>query len=546
MSEGCKAHLKALLKKNMEIFAWEPSDTTGVPRWIIEHSLNVNPTVELFCQKRMVLAPDRSQAVTKEVEEWLRAGIVRPVKYPTWISNPVLIGRNLEAYVDDMIIKSNDKKALLADIPETFVNLRRINMKLNPKKCSFGVEEGKLLGYMVMSEGIRANLKKMKAIADMQSPCTLKEISSGGRKRDSTNEKERETVSGTCTGLFPAGRTSRNSTRNVLSCPRQKKEKDDTETWTLFTNGASNRKGSGASLVLISPNGMEFTYALRLNFTRTNNEAEYEALLAGLHKAAKMKVQAISVNVDSKLVASQIIGSYVANRTSVIKYLATTKECIAGFKSFAIQNIPKNLNQKANVLSKLATVAFDHLTKEVSVEVLSEWSMDRKEVSAIVEEEEDNWMTPIIRCLKEGVWPQDKTEAKTLRMKINQYVLEGDSCSDTEAPENIMTSIMAQWGMDILGPLPQSAGKVKFVIVAIDYFTKWIEAKPLAKITEKEVKKFVWDNIVCQFGLPKVIVTDNGTQFVNDPFKSWCEKLNIQQMNTAVSHPQVNDLVEKS
>ncbi|GJX67369.1 reverse transcriptase domain-containing protein [Tanacetum coccineum] len=92
------------------------------------------------------------------------------------------IERNLEAYVDDMVIKSNDEKVLIADIAETFDNLWRINMKLNPKKCSFGVEEGKFLGYMVTSEGIQANPKKTKAIADMQSPRTLKEMQSLSRK----------------------------------------------------------------------------------------------------------------------------------------------------------------------------------------------------------------------------------------------------------------------------------------------------------------------------------------------------------------------------
>ncbi|GJZ98443.1 reverse transcriptase domain-containing protein [Tanacetum coccineum] len=114
-----------------------------------------------------------------------------------------------------------------------------------------------------------------------------------------------------------------------------------------------------------------------------------------------------------------------------------------------------------------------------------------------------------------------------------------------------MTSIMApwpffQWGMDVLGPLSEAPGKVKFVIVAIDYFTKWIEAKPLAKTTGKEVRKFSWDNIVCRFGLPRIIVTDNGANFVNDPFKSWCKKLNIEQMNIAVAHPQANGLVERA
>ncbi|GKD99985.1 reverse transcriptase domain-containing protein [Tanacetum coccineum] len=400
--------------------------------------------------------------------------------------------------------------------------------------------------------------------------------------------------------------------------------KDDVEKWTLLTDDASNSKGSRVGLVLISPSGVEFTYALRLNFTSTNNEAEYEALLAGLRMARKMKVEDIDVKVDSKLVASQVNGSYVASNTSMIKYLATTKECVAKFKSFAIQNIPRNLNQKANILSKLATYAFDHLRKKVLVEVLAKRSTDRKEVSAIVEEEEDNWMTPIIRCLAKGVWPKDKDkdERRALRMKTNQYILEEgvlfkkgylvpmlrcvgpllanyvikeihmgscgmhigarsvvakairqgyywptmhsdarnvtqkcDSCQVhapvPRHPKTLMTSIMApwpfyQWGMDILGPLPQASGKLKFVIVAIDYFTKWIEAKPLARITGKDVKKFVWDNIVCRFGLPRIIVTDNGTQFVNDPFKGWCESLNIKQMNTAVAHPQVNDLVERA
>ncbi|GKC36493.1 reverse transcriptase domain-containing protein [Tanacetum coccineum] len=101
-------------------------------------------------------------------------------------------------------------------------------------------------------------------------------------------------------------------------------------------------------------------------------------------------------------------------------------------------------------------------------------------------------------------------------------------------------------GMDVLGSLPEAPGKVRFVIVAVDYFTKWIEVTPLAKTTGKEVKKFVWDNIVCRYGLPKIIVMENGTNFIHDPFKSWCKKLNITQINTAVAHPQANGLVERA
>nr|GEW67757.1 hypothetical protein [Tanacetum cinerariifolium] len=100
--------------------------------------------------------------------------------------------------------------------------------------------------------------------------------------------------------------------------------------------------------------------------------------------------------------------------------------------------------------------------------------------------------------------------------------------------------------MYIVGTIPQAVGRVKFVIVAIDYFTKWIEAKPLAKMTCKEMIHFVLDNIICWFGLPRIIVTDNDKQLVNDPFKSWYVRLNIQQMNNTVAHRQANGLGESA
>ncbi|GJX68382.1 reverse transcriptase domain-containing protein [Tanacetum coccineum] len=262
-----------------------------------------------------------------------------------------------------------------------------------------------------------------------------------------------------------------------------------------------------------------------------------------------------------------------------------------------IENIPRNQNQKVDVLSKLALVAFNHVTKEVLVEVLNMKSVDAKE-------------------------PVDENEARTLQMKISQYMMEEgvifkksyialmlrcvgqvqanyiirevhegacgmqaksrsvvakimrqgyywptmyrdakeeiekfDSCQ-IHAPvprllKTRLTSIMYpwpfyQWGLNILGPLPEGPDKLKFIIVAIDYFTKWMEAKPLAKTTCKEVKKFVWENIVCRFRLSRVIVTGNETQLVNEPFKSWCEKFKIKQINMAVAHPQANGLVERA
>nr|GFB69427.1 reverse transcriptase domain-containing protein [Tanacetum cinerariifolium] len=98
----------------------------------------------------------------------------------------------------------------------------------------------------------------------------------------------------------------------------------------------------------------------------------------------------------------------------------------------------------------------------------------------------------------------------------------------------------------IAGPFPEGPGKVKFLIVAMDYFTKWIEAKAVATITGGQVKKFVWDNIVCRFGISGEIISDNGKQFADNPFKDSCDKLNITQHFTSVKHLQSNGLVERA
>nr|GEU62401.1 protein NYNRIN-like [Tanacetum cinerariifolium] len=88
------------------------------------------------------------------------------------------IRRNLEAYVYDKVIKSTSEKEMLKDIKETFERFRSINMKLNPKKCSFGVEERPFLGHVVTKQGIKDNPSKVKAVLDLDQPRTLKDIQS--------------------------------------------------------------------------------------------------------------------------------------------------------------------------------------------------------------------------------------------------------------------------------------------------------------------------------------------------------------------------------
>ena len=88
------------------------------------------------------------------------------------------IGRNVEVYVDDMLVKSRKEEDHLDDLRETFNTLRQYNMKLNPSKCAFGVSSGKFLGFIVSQRGIEANPEKVRAILEMSSPRTTKEVQS--------------------------------------------------------------------------------------------------------------------------------------------------------------------------------------------------------------------------------------------------------------------------------------------------------------------------------------------------------------------------------
>ncbi|GKB39178.1 reverse transcriptase domain-containing protein [Tanacetum coccineum] len=573
------------------------------------------------------------------------------------------IGRNLEVYVDDLVIKSRTEQEVIRDIKETFKTLREINMKLNPKKCTFGMRECMFLRYKVNDDGLKVCPDKVEAVLSLPSPKCLKDVQRLNGKLASLNRF----MSKSAKKSLPFFKTLKKCTKKndfqwtaklpMLTEPKEKEELliyltaakesisavlmtekdgkqvpiyfvsralqgpkinytpieklklaledcsngalsyknmtstidqehgssciDDEEElpdlWILFTNGSSCIDGSGADLILTNPEGMEFTYALRFRFDATNNEAEYEALIAGLRIVEQMGVKNIQANVDSRLMANQVNIIYIAKEQGMIKYLK------------------KELKEK---------------------------SIDEKEVLTVVKEEGRTWMTPIHEYLMKEILPEEKRKARTKRRKAGRYAVtngilyknsflrpwlrcvaplqvnyvlreihEG-SCSMHACPRSVVAKALRsryywptmhadgrklirecnsfqvhrpvprnpqqnltpitspwpfyKWGIDIVRPFLEGPGKVKFLIVAIDYFTKWIEAKPIATITGAKIKKFMWDNIVYRFGLPGEIIFDNDKQFRDNLFKDWCEKLCIRQCFASVKHPQANGLVERA
>jgi len=94
--------------------------------------------------------------------------------------------------------------------------------------------------------------------------------------------------------------------------------------------------------------------------------------------------------------------------------------------------------------------------------------------------------------------------------------------------------------MDILGQFPKAPGQVEFLLVTVDYFTKWIKARPLQAISASEVKKFTLKHLICMYGLTYAIVTNNDTQIKVQTYEEYLLRLGIKQFITSIEHPQTN------
>jgi hypothetical protein len=141
----------------------------------------------------------------------------------------------------------------------------------------------------------------------------------------------------------------------------------------------------------------------------------------------------------------------------------------------------------------------------------------------------------------------------TMQKDVVSYTRSCDKCQRfgnlIHSPPETLTLMtapwpFAQWGLDIMGPLPVGRRQLKFLVVGIDYFTKWVEAEPLATITERNIRGFVWKAIICRFGIPRTFISDNERQFDNSPFREFCEELGIRNHYSSPGHPQANGQVE--
>uniref|UniRef100_A0A2N9IAR1 Uncharacterized protein n=1 Tax=Fagus sylvatica TaxID=28930 RepID=A0A2N9IAR1_FAGSY len=503
------------------------------------------------------------------------------------------LGKTVEVYIDDMVVKSVYAEDHLGDLRVVFNTLRRHHLKLNASKCAFGVRSGKFLGFMVTQREYLAaapllstpvngeSLYVYLAVFEhavsaaivredynIQEAGLLHEQDSGrGRIKAHTmivlTEQPLKAVLrsadfsgriskwGAQLGAYDINYRPRNSIKGQVLVDfiaeftpaemgpmwvNHVSSIQHMEGWKLYIDGASNSRGSGLGVVLTAPQGQMMELAIRLGFPASNNVAEYEALLHGL----------------------------------------------------------RDLNGHADALAGLASAVALKLRRIISVGVQSLPSVGGDTINEVCSvDQSPSWMSPILAYLKDDILPADRKEADRIRRIAPRYWVSKEGnlyrrsftgpylrCVHPDTVQNLLWEIhegvcgghtggrslahraigqgywwpymqkdaaqyvkkcdkcqrfapsihqpaaslnpiaspwpFSQWGLDIVGPLPRAPGNRQWLIVATDYFTKWVEAEPLVHITDADSKRFVWKNIITRFGIPRVLVSDNGSQFTSE------------------------------
>ncbi|XP_050207912.1 uncharacterized protein LOC126657290 [Mercurialis annua] len=143
-------------------------------------------------------------------------------------------------------------------------------------------------------------------------------------------------------------------------------------------------------------------------------------------------------------------------------------------------------------------------------------------------------------------WPTMKKDAETMVKKCDKCQRFGTIIRTPAAHQSAIGSPwpFMTWGVDILGPFTPARGQVKFIVVAVDHFTKWMEVQPMSTITSQKIINWLSNEVMSRFGTPHTLVTDNGKQFDCAKFREYCAELGINLKFTSVAHPQTNGLTE--
>uniref|UniRef100_A0A2N9H0J4 Integrase catalytic domain-containing protein n=1 Tax=Fagus sylvatica TaxID=28930 RepID=A0A2N9H0J4_FAGSY len=384
-------------------------------------------------------------------------------------------------------------------------------------------------------------------------------------------------------------------------------EEDNQGRWKLYFDGAANAVGSGIGAVLVSPKGQQTPIAVKLGFDCTNNMTEYEACIVvsqtnGEWQARDPKLIPYQRYI-SRLIpkfkyvtftytprAHNHFADALATLASLIKlvegddvrplrietrdipaYCVCIEECMNveaeiddkpwyyDIKRF-IQDREYPSRATENEKKYIRRMAFQFF---LSGEILYKRTHDAT-LLRCVDAEEANQLIQEMHAGLMGAHANGPFLARkimragyywlTMERDCIRHVQTCHKCqmyqnSKNAPPQYLHTMAspwpFSAWGMDVIGAItPKASNGHEFILVAIDYFTKWVEACSFKNVTQVAVTRFVKNNIICRYGMPEMLITDNASNLNNRMMDQLCQQFKIQHHNSAPYRPKMNGAVE--
>ncbi|RVW58039.1 hypothetical protein CK203_106958 [Vitis vinifera] len=519
--------MQNILRQNHDIFAWAHSDMKGIHPSIASHKLNVFSTARPVRQRIRRFHPERQRVIQNEIDKLLEAGFIREVSYPDWLENIVVIrlwiplpardalflGCLLRISSIPMSPDEEEKTAFITPhglycykvmpfgLKNAGATYQRLMTKIFKPLIGHSVECWQISGFMVSQRGIEVSPDQVKAVMETPPPRNKKEL-------------QRLTGKLVALGRFIARFTD--ELRPFFLAIRKAgahgpipKEKlymylryqngqsafysaaltQGAETYLLCQQGIGRRSGVG--LLLQSPTGEHLEQAIRLGFSASNNEAEYEAILSGLDLALALSVSKLRIFSDSQLVVKHVQEEYEAKDARMARYLAKKFPPAIPLRQpsgwprmddditeyIRTGTLPGDLKQahKVRVQAARFTLIGGHLYKRSFTGPYLR-CLGHSEAQYVLAElhegicgNHSGGRSLAHRAHSQGYyWPTMKKDAAA-------YVKRCDKCQRyapiPHMPSTTLKSIsgpwpFAQWGMDIVGPLPAAPAQKKFLLVA--------------------------------------------------------------------------------
>ncbi|GKV26836.1 hypothetical protein SLEP1_g36061 [Rubroshorea leprosula] len=526
------------------------------------------------------------------------------------------IGRNIEVYVDNMIVTSKRAEDHIDDLNETFQNLRRAQMKLNPLKCTFVVESGKSLGYVVSKKRIEVNPEKVQAVQQMELSKTIKDVHLlTGRvaalHRFIVKSAER------CLPFFKALRELKNFQwtdecqqafdelkQYLASAPLLSKPVEG-ESLYLYL-GVTEEVGTKQNYPLAEKAAFALAYTARklrayfqshkiviyidLSLRKILQKSELSSRLIGWtvelseydlkfqpHTTIKGRLGFLRTHPGAGFASgfapnpaclglvepntlgfgsfrTQRLGSQGTQACWVRKEPKCARFASGFLQTMTISDIehrPQGVEQKAEPIEPVEvnqdvfawmTDEMPGIPTELAVHKLNTDPTRRpvvqkrrlfgpKKQAAIDEEIQKLLQAGFIRRVEYSEWMKKARQGSC-------WVIVGvgfDAGFDFSISNARILQVLGSFGLDLLDPFVKSRGGCTYLVVAVDYFTKWIEAKPLSTTTEKKIEEFLFNSILCRFSIPKRIITDNGPQFRAVALRMFCNDYGIELALTSAT-----------